>query len=60
MRRYTVDAEPEEPHISHVEHDSRGWYWWCEATDCFASDRARYTSENEAIVAAVWHSQNPG
>jgi hypothetical protein len=51
----------EERHTTHVERDGHGrYYWWCEASNCFANDRTRYATDDEAIAAAVWHSEHPG
>jgi hypothetical protein len=48
-------------HVTHVEHDHRGWYFWCEADDCYiAGDRVRFHTSAEVYALAADHERNPG
>lgn len=49
-------------HVTHVEHDNAGWYFWCEADDCYAPRRSeyRYHTTAEVYAVAAEHEANPG
>lgn len=56
------EVEVVEKHTTHVEHDHAGWYFWCEADDCYAPRRGeyRYHTSAECYAAAAWHEAEPG
>ena len=48
-------------HVTHVEHDHAGWYFWCEADDCYAPrGEYRYHTTAEVYAAAAEHEAHPG
>lgn len=46
-------------HTTHVEVDARGYYFWCEADDCYASG-GRHATLRSAADAAALHEAWPG
>lgn len=46
-------------HVTHVEVDSAGYYFWCEADDCYATG-GRHETMRSAADAAAHHEAWPG
>lgn len=46
-----------EQHVTHVERDGRGYYWWCEADDC-DGNAGRYAGAMECEDSARNHEQD--
>lgn len=54
------EVEVVEQHTTHVERDHAGWYFWCEADDCYVRGEDRYHTEAEVTAAALSHEDHPG